>query len=58
VAVALALLGDAASEGRDVVLSMLVVGLVIVLVIVLGELNEWRVRSKHRAAARRSRLGS
>jgi hypothetical protein len=50
---ALAVLADAASEGRDVVLSMLVVGLVILLVIGLGELNEWRVRVKHRNAARR-----
>ena len=56
--VALALLADAASEGKDVVLSMLVVGLVILLVIALGELNEWRVRVKHRAEARRSRFGS
>jgi hypothetical protein len=55
---ALALLADAASEGRDVVLSMLVVGLVILLVIVLGELNDWRVRIKHRDRARRSRVGS
>jgi hypothetical protein len=50
---ALAVLADAASEGRDVVLSMLVVGLVFLLVIALGELNEWRVRVKHRNAARR-----
>ncbi|HET7745039.1 MAG TPA: hypothetical protein VFK76_09895 [Gaiellaceae bacterium] len=50
---ALAVLADAASEGRDVVLSMLVVGLVFLLVIALGELNDWRVRVKHRNAARR-----
>ncbi len=50
---ALAVLADAASEGRDVILSMLVVGLVFLLVIGLGELNEWRVRVKHRNAARR-----
>ncbi len=36
---ALSLLADAASEGRKVVLSMLVVGLVFVGVIVLGELT-------------------
>ena len=36
---ALSLLADAASEGRSVVLSMLVVGLVFVGVIVLGELT-------------------
>jgi len=50
---ALAVLADAASEGKDVVLSMLVVGLVFLLVIALGELNDWRVRVKHRNAARR-----
>lgn len=50
---AVAVLADAASEGRDVVLSMLVVGLVFLLVIALGELNDWRVRVKHRNAARR-----
>ena len=54
----LVLLADAASEGRDVVLSMLVVGLVILLVIALGDLNDWRVRVKHRNAARRSRFRS
>ena len=48
-----ALLADAASEGQAVILSMLVVGLVFLLVIALGELNEWRVRIKHRNAARR-----
>jgi len=34
-------LADAAEEGRDVVLSMLVVGLVFIAVILLGELNSW-----------------
>jgi len=52
-AAALVVLADAASEGRDVVLSMLVVGLVFLLVIALGELNDWRVRVKHRNEARR-----
>ena len=47
-----ALLADAASEGQDVILSMLVVGLVFLLVIALGELNEWQSRIKHRNAAR------
>jgi hypothetical protein len=44
----LALLADAASEGKDVILSMLVVGLVFLAVIGLGELNDWRVRNKYR----------
>jgi hypothetical protein len=35
------LLADAASEGRKVVLSMLIVGLVIIGVIALGELTHW-----------------
>ena len=52
-AAALVVLADAASEVRDVVLSMLVVGLVFLLVIALGELNDWRVRVKHRNEARR-----
>ncbi len=34
-------LADAAEEGRNVVLSMLVVGLVFLAVIALGELNTW-----------------
>ena len=50
---AAAVLADAASEGQEVILSMLVVGLVFLLVIALGELNEWRVRIKHRNGARR-----
>ena len=36
-ATALTLLGDIQTEGRDVVIGMLIVGLVIVGVIVLGE---------------------
>ena len=36
----------AAEEGRDIVLSMLVVGLVFVAVIALGELNDWRGRRR------------
>jgi hypothetical protein len=40
----------AAEEGRDVILSMLVVGLVFVAVILLGDLNAWRGhRRKHRS---------
>ena len=41
-------LANAAEEGRNIVVSMLVVGLVFVAVILLGDLNEWRVRSRHR----------
>ena len=51
--VTLGLVADAASEGQNIVLSMLVVGLVFLLVIALGDLNDWRVRLKHRNAARR-----
>jgi len=36
--IAFSLLGDIQTEGRDVVIGMLIVGLVIVGVIVLGEL--------------------
>ena len=45
---ALWFLADAAEEGKDVVLSMLVVGLVFLAVIALGELT-------HYAAAKRRR---
>jgi len=34
----------AAEEGRDIILSMLVVGLVFLAVIAIGELNDWRHR--------------
>jgi len=49
-----ALLANAAEEGRNVIVSMLVVGLVFLAVIVLGELNDWRARRRHhrRATAR------
>jgi hypothetical protein len=44
---------DAASEGRKVVLAMLVVGLLILAVIALGELTHWAgSRRKARKAAR------
>jgi hypothetical protein len=40
---------SAADEGRDIILSMLVVGLIFVAVAVLGDLNNWRShRRKHR----------
>lgn len=34
----------ASEEGKDIILSMLVVGLVILAIIALGELNDWRGR--------------
>jgi hypothetical protein len=49
---ALWLVADAASEGRKVVLSMLVTGLVFVGVIVLGELTAY-FGHKRKAAKRR-----
>jgi arginine exporter protein ArgO len=52
-AAALSLLADAASEGRKVVLSMLVVGLVFVGVMVLGELTH--ILGVKRKAAKRDR---
>lgn len=39
----------AAEEGRDVILSMLVVGLIFLAVIALGELNTWRSHRRSRA---------
>jgi hypothetical protein len=38
---ALMLLGDVVSEGKDVVIGMLIVGLVILAVIGIGELTEY-----------------
>ena len=43
------LLANAAKEGKDVVLSMLVVGLVFLAVILLGDLYNWRARKRHNA---------
>jgi hypothetical protein len=37
----------AAEEGKDIVLSMLVVGLVFVGFIVIGDLLNWRSRVRH-----------
>jgi hypothetical protein len=48
------LLADAAEEGKNVVLSMLVVGLIFVGVIVLGELS--KKAGKARKAAKRRPL--
>jgi hypothetical protein len=45
---------DAASEGRKVVLAMLLVGLLFIAVIALGELTHWAgTRRKARKAARK-----
>ncbi len=41
-------LADAAEEGRNIIVSMLVVGLVILAVILLGDLNDWFARRRHR----------
>jgi hypothetical protein len=49
---ALSYLADAATEGRNVILGMLVVGLIFVGVITLGELSKW---ASHRRQARRPR---
>ena len=46
-------LADAASEGKHVILGMLIVGLVFVGVIALGELAHWA--GQRRKAARRGR---
>jgi heme/copper-type cytochrome/quinol oxidase subunit 2 len=48
--VAALLAKTAAEEGRDIILSMLVVGLIFVAVILLGDLNAWRIhRRKNRS---------
>jgi len=44
------MLFDAATEGRHVILGMLVVGLIFLVVIALGELTHW---ANHRRAARK-----
>jgi hypothetical protein len=46
---ALWFLADAAEEGRNVILSMLVVGLVFLAVIGLGELNSYRAAKRKQA---------
>jgi heme/copper-type cytochrome/quinol oxidase subunit 2 len=40
------LLANAAEEGKDVVLSMLVVGLIFLAVIAIGEWFDWRHRRR------------
>jgi hypothetical protein len=41
-----ALLASAADEGRDVVLSMLVVGLLFLAIILIGDLWTWRAHKR------------
>jgi hypothetical protein len=50
---ALWFLADAAEEGRNVILSMLVVGLIFLAVIGLGELNSYRAAKSKQAKLRR-----
>ena len=52
-AAALWLLADAAEEGKDVVLSMLVVGLVLLAVIGLGDLTHYLGTRRRRAKLNR-----
>jgi heme/copper-type cytochrome/quinol oxidase subunit 2 len=40
-------LANAADEGRNIIVSMLVVGLIFLVVIALGDLNDWRARKRH-----------
>jgi hypothetical protein len=42
------ILADAAEEGRNIILSMLVVGLVFIAVALLGDLYEWSRHRRHR----------
>ena len=43
----LALLADAAKEGRDVITGMLIVGLIFIGVIALGEFTKYLSHRKH-----------
>jgi hypothetical protein len=45
---------DAAEEGRNVILSMLVVGLIFLAVIALGELNSYRAAKRKQAKLNRT----
>jgi hypothetical protein len=47
-------LADAAEEGRNVILSMLVVGLIFLAVIGLGELNNYRNAKRKQAKLQRT----
>jgi len=46
---------SAADEGRNIIISMLLVGLVFLAVIALGELSQWRHRRKHASRSGRGR---
>jgi predicted membrane protein len=48
----LPVVASAADEGRNIILSMLVVGLVFLVVILLGDLNDWRAKRRHYRRAR------
>jgi hypothetical protein len=50
---AFAVLASAADEGRNVILSMLVVGLIFLAVIALGDINDYFARKRHDRRARR-----
>jgi hypothetical protein len=43
---AAAFLAQSADEGRNIILSMLVVGLIFLAVVGLGELNDWRAKRR------------
>jgi hypothetical protein len=52
--VAAAFLAATAEEGRNIILSMLVVGLVFLVVIALGDINDYFAKKrKYRKAAKR-----
>ena len=53
----LSLLADAAEEGRDIIIGMLLVGLVFIGVIALGETSRW-LSHRRQAARRRRRPGA
>jgi hypothetical protein len=50
-----AVLAVTAEEGRNIITSMLVVGLIFLVVIVLGDLNDWRARRRKYRRARERR---
>ena len=52
-AAALWFLADAAEEGRNVILSMLVVGLIFLAVVALGELNTYYAAKRKKAKLNR-----
>jgi hypothetical protein len=50
-----AVLAVSAEEGRNIILTMLVVGLIFIAVILLGDLNGWRARRRRYRRARMRR---